>query len=59
MGIVEMEIDSVGHGMFKEEWTIVLKERKGKRYLPIFVSKPRADLVGRELLCLVKRQLPS
>ena len=59
MGIVEMEIDSVRRGMLKEEWTIVLKERRGKRYLPILVSKPRADLVGRELLCLVKRQLPS
>ena len=59
MGIVEMEIDSVRRGMFKEEWTIVLKERRGKRYLPIFVSKPRADLVGRELLYLAQRQLPS
>ncbi len=59
MAQVEMEIDSVRRGMFKEEWAIVLKERSGKRYLPILVSKPRADLVGRELLYLVKRQLPS
>ena len=59
MAQVEMEIDSVRRGMLKEEWAIVLKERRGKRYLPILVSKPRADLVGRELLYLVKRQLPS
>ncbi len=59
MAQVEMEIDSVRRGILKEEWAIVLKERRGKRYLPILVSKPRADLVGRELLYLVKRQLPS
>ena len=59
MPAVEMEIDSVRRGMLKEEWAIVLKERRGERYLPILVSKPRADLVGRELLYLVKRQLPS
>ena len=59
MGIVEMEIDSVRHGMFKEEWALILKERGAERYLPIFVSKPRADLVGRELLYLINRRLPS
>ena len=59
MAQVEMEIDSVRRGMLKEEWTIVLKERKGKHYLPIFVNKSEADLIGRELLYLIKRQLPS
>jgi len=59
MAQIEMEIDSVRRGLLKEEWTIVLKERRGKRYLTIFVGKPQADLVGRELLYLVKRQLPS
>ena len=59
MAQIEMEIDSVRRGMLKEEWTIVLKERRGKRYLTIFVGKPQADLVGRELLYLGKRQLPS
>ena len=60
MAQVEMEIDSVRRGMLKEEWTIVLKERKGKHYLPIFVNKSEADLIGRELLYLVKRhRLPG
>jgi len=59
MAQLEMEIDSVRRGLLKEEWTIVLKERSGKHYLPIFVTKSQTDLVGRELLCLVKRQLPS
>ena len=59
MAQFEVEINSVRRGLLKEEWTIVLKERRGRRYLPIFVTKSQADLVGRELLCLVKRQLPS
>jgi len=59
MAQFEVEINSVRRGLLKEEWTIVLKERRGNRYLPIFVTKSQADLVGRELLCLVKRQLPS
>lgn len=59
MAQLEMEIDSVRRSSLKEDWTIVLKERRGKRYLPIFVTKPQADLVGRELLYLVKRELPS
>ena len=59
MAQFEVEINSVRRGLLKEEWTIVLKERRGKRYLPIFVTKSQADLVGREFLCLVKRQLPS
>ncbi len=59
MAQFEVEINSVRRGLLKEEWTIVLKERRGKRYLPIFVTKSQADLVSRELLCLVKRQLPS
>jgi len=59
MAQFEVEINSVRRGLLKEEWTIVLKERRGNRYLPIFVTKSQADLVSRELLCLVKRQLPS
>ena len=59
MSQVEMVIDSVRRGMLKEEWTIVLKEEKGQRSLLIFVAKPQADLVGRELLHMVRRQLPS
>ena len=59
MAQFEVEINSVRRGLLKEEWTIALKERRGKRYLPIFVTKSQADLVGREFLCLVKRQLPS
>ena len=59
MAQFEVEINSVRRGLLKEEWTIVLKERRGRRYLPIYATKSQADLVGRELLCLVKRQLPS
>lgn len=59
MAKIEMVIDSVRRGMLKEEWTIVLKEENGERYLPIVVGKPQADLVGRELLHMVRRQLPS
>lgn len=59
MSQVKMVIDSVRRGMLKEEWTIILKEEKGQRSLLIFVAKPQADLVGRELLHMVRRQLPS
>lgn len=59
MDQIEMEVDSVRRGLLKEKWTIVLKEKGGERYLPIVVGKPQADLVGRELLYMMKRQLPS
>ncbi len=45
MAQFEVEINSVRRGLLKEEWTIVLKERRGNRYLPIFVTKSQADLV--------------
>lgn len=49
MAQVEMTIDSVRRNSLTDEWSIILKEKEGERYLPIYVGSSQASLVGREL----------
>ena len=49
MSYVEMEIDSLRHAMHKDEWVILLKDKAGQRYLPVYVDKASADIVGNVL----------
>ena len=44
-----MVIDSVRHAMHKDEWVILLKDKPGQRYLPVYVDKACADMVARAL----------
>ena len=46
----EMEIDSLRHAMHKDEWLILLKDRAGQRYLPVYVDRDCADMVGKVLM---------
>jgi len=47
MSYVEMTIDSLRHAMHKDEWLILLKDKAGERYLPVYVDKAWADMVGK------------
>ena len=49
MPYVEMVIDSIRHAMHKDEWVILLKEKSGQRYLPVYVDKACADMMGKVL----------
>ena len=49
MTYVEMTIDSLRHAMYKDRWMILLKEKDGQRYLPVYVDKASADTVGKLL----------
>jgi len=50
MSYVEMEIDSLRHAMYKDEWVILLKDKAGDRYLPVYVDRDCADMVGKVLM---------
>lgn len=49
MAYVEMRIDSVRLAKYRDEWLIMLKEKDGQRYLPVYVDKPSADTVNKVL----------
>jgi len=45
MAEVEMEIDSVRPALHKNERVVNLKEKAGKRYLPIYIGLSQSDMV--------------
>lgn len=49
MSFVEMTIDSLLHGMHRDDWLILLKERSGSRCLPVYVDKVWADTMSKIL----------
>jgi len=49
MPYVEMVIDSIRHAMHKDEWVILLKDKAGQQYLPVYVDKASADMIARAL----------
>ena len=50
MSYIEMTIDSLRHAMHKDEWVILLKDRAGQRYLPVYVDKACANVAGKVLM---------
>ena len=50
MPYIEMEIDSLRHAMHKDEWVILLKDRAGQRYLPVYVDKAWADAIAKIMM---------
>jgi bifunctional DNase/RNase len=49
MAYVEMKIDSARVAKYSDEWLILLKEKDGQRYLPVYVDKNSADILGKVL----------
>ena len=41
----EMIIDSVRQDLLHYEWVVILKEKSGGRYLPIYVGAPQGDII--------------
>ncbi len=50
MPYIEMTIDSLRHAMHKDEWLILLKDKAGQRYLPVYVDKACADAIARIMM---------
>ena len=50
MPYIKMKIDSLRHAMHKDEWLILLKDKAEQRYLPVYVDKVCADMIGKVLM---------
>jgi len=50
VGIVEMTINSLRPNSLSNEWALILKERRGRRYLPIYIGPRQANIVKKLLL---------
>ena len=46
---VAVEIDSVRHGLWRNEWAVILKDRATGRYLPIFIGPTQAEVIQGQL----------
>jgi hypothetical protein len=46
---VAVEIDSVGHGLWRNEWAVILKDRSTGRCLPIYVGPAQAEVIQGQL----------
>jgi bifunctional DNase/RNase len=46
---IEMAIDSTRHAKYRDEWVILLREKDGNRYLPVYVDKDSAQLTKKAL----------
>ena len=50
MGSVKVFIESLRKSPVKKEWVLVLKEDMVERYLPIYIGRSQADILGRLLM---------
>jgi len=46
---IEMKLDSVRRATHSDEWVVLLKEKLGERYLPIYVGSTQANAITRIL----------
>ena len=49
MAYVEMAIDSTRHAKYRDEWVVLLREKAGQRYLPVYVDRDSAHMMGKAL----------
>lgn len=49
MSQIAMEIDSVRGATHMDEWVVLLKEKSGRRYLPICIGSGQAEVLTRAL----------
>ena len=45
MAKVEMIIDSLRQDLLYYEWVVILKEKSGERYLPVYIGSQQADII--------------
>jgi len=50
MALVEMVIDSVRQATLLNEWVVLLKEKLGQRFLPMYVGEPQAKEIKQALM---------
>ena len=49
MALVEMVIDSVRQAIALNEWVVLLKEKLGQRFLPVYLGEPQAKEIKQAL----------
>mgnify|MGYP006284010457 CR=1 FL=1 len=49
MPYTEMVVDSIRLAKYRDEWVILLREKEGHRYLPVYVNKEAAYVMGKVL----------
>jgi len=47
MPYTEMIVDSIRLAKYRDEWVILLKEKEGHRYLPVYVNREAAYVMGK------------
>jgi len=57
MGSVKVSIESLRKSPVKKEWVLVLKEDMVERYLPIYIGRSQADILGRLLMGIKTSEL--
>jgi bifunctional DNase/RNase len=50
MALAEMVIDSVRQAIVLNEWVVLLKEKLGQRFLPVYLGEPQAEEIKRALM---------
>ena len=45
MAQIEMVIDSLRQDLLYYEWVVILKEKSGERYLPVYIGSQQADII--------------
>ena len=45
MAQIEMAIDSLRQDLLYYEWVVILKEKSGERYLPVYIGSQQADII--------------
>jgi len=45
MARAEMVIDSLRQDLLYYEWVVILKEKSGERYLPVYIGSQQADII--------------
>jgi bifunctional DNase/RNase len=46
---VAVEVDSVRHGLWRNEWVVILKDGSTERYLPICIGPAQAEVIQGQL----------
>ena len=59
MAVVEVRVDQLRRNGFSSEWTLILKEQKTDRYLPIYTGAAQAAIVKSELLAAIRGIVPK
>jgi len=59
MATVEVTVEQLRRNLISSEWTLILKEEKTGRYLPIYIGAAQAAIVKSELMAAIRGIVPK